>query len=225
VSPPDPGAATATGPVADPDPVSRPAATRAVAPAGLLQAISTARHAGYDRLVLEFGGASPPAHQLRYVDQVHAAPSDRVVPLRGKAFLRIAFQGATLDTAPAQPDPSQAARYTGAPPGSRPTFRYSRTSPSLDQGHQPWRCTASAVVTSYFESVLGWPRPSVQSLGPDVYQVDSQAPRGTGIVTRSTARPRIGNPRPMGHLRAGPLATGPPGRPTATAVPDDKPAR
>jgi hypothetical protein len=87
--------------------------TPAPAPAGLLQDIRAARHAGYDRLVFEFGGSTPPAHRIRYVGAVHADPSDRPVPLLGRAFLQVTVQDATLDTAPREPDPSKARRYTG----------------------------------------------------------------------------------------------------------------
>jgi hypothetical protein len=115
----DPGPAPApppmAPPVAPPAPPapSAPSAARAPAPAGLLQAIRTGRHPGYDRLVLEFGGTRPPAHQLRYVDRVTRDPSDLPVALRGKAFLYLVFHGATLDTSPRESDPANARRYTG----------------------------------------------------------------------------------------------------------------
>jgi hypothetical protein len=82
-------------------------------PAGLLQAVRAGRHTDYDRLVFQFGGSSAPTHRIRYVDQVRQDPSDRAVPLRGTAFLRVVFHGATLDTSPRESDQSKAQRYTG----------------------------------------------------------------------------------------------------------------
>jgi hypothetical protein len=97
-----------TAPVAAVRPVAAPASA-----AGLLQAIRTGRHDGYDRLVLQFGGPTAPAHRIRYVDQVRADPSDRPVPLGGHAFLSVVLDGATLDTSPREADPGRAQRYTG----------------------------------------------------------------------------------------------------------------
>jgi hypothetical protein len=82
-------------------------------PAGLLQAVRAGRHAGYDRLVLQFSGSSAPTHRIRYVDQVHEDPSDRAVALRGTAFLQVVLHGATLDTSPRESDQSKAQRYSG----------------------------------------------------------------------------------------------------------------
>ncbi len=83
------------------------------APGGLLVAIRTARHDGFDRLVFEFGGEKPPEPHHEYVDAVTHDPSDRPVPLMGKAFVNISMQGAMLDTIAQEPDPSKAKRYTG----------------------------------------------------------------------------------------------------------------
>ncbi|HEX6684562.1 MAG TPA: hypothetical protein VF062_17290 [Candidatus Limnocylindrales bacterium] len=83
------------------------------APDGLLVRMSAASHPGYDRLVLEFGGDKPPAHELRWVDEVRHDPTDRPVPLRGKHFLLIVCDGGTLDTTRVENDPSEARRYAG----------------------------------------------------------------------------------------------------------------
>ncbi len=114
----------------------RPATT---APAGLLQAIRTGRHPGYDRLVFEFGGTTAPAHAIRYVDKVTTDPADKPVPLRGSAFLYVVVHGGTLDTTPRVADPSQGQRYTG------PT----RVTPLLPM-------LSEAAVAGDFESVLSF---------------------------------------------------------------------
>jgi hypothetical protein len=93
--------------------MSAAAVLPAPAPAGLLQEIRTGRHAGYDRLVLEFGGVTPPTATTGYVAVVRTDPADQPVPLRGTAFLRVALHDATLDTTPREPDPADARRYTG----------------------------------------------------------------------------------------------------------------
>ena len=128
--PPDPTATpasrTATGPTGAPDATapshgSTPATTRpapvadppTVPPVALLRAMRTGHHAGYDRVVLEFTGPRVPRHTLAYVDRVTADPSDRPVALRGRAFLLVVLQDATLDTAPRASDPATAPRYTG----------------------------------------------------------------------------------------------------------------
>jgi len=59
----------------------------------VLRAIRTGRHGAYERLVLEFSAPSGRA-TVSYVPVVHADPSDKVVPLRGKAFLQVTVQGA-----------------------------------------------------------------------------------------------------------------------------------
>jgi hypothetical protein len=104
-----------TSAAASPVRVAHPAGAERGAPpsVGLLQAIRTGRHRGYDRLVLQFTGTNPPAHRIRYVDEVRADPSDRPVTLRGRAALHVVLEGATLDTAPREPDPSKAQRYRG----------------------------------------------------------------------------------------------------------------
>jgi hypothetical protein len=65
---------------------------------GELVAIRTANHGSFDRVVFQFNGEGHPAYRVRYVPQVTEDPSDRPVPLQGRAFLLVAFQGAsTMD--------------------------------------------------------------------------------------------------------------------------------
>jgi hypothetical protein len=44
---------------------------------------------------------------------------------------------------------------------------------ALDEGHQPWRCSASGLVTRYARQVLlpGSPQPTVRQVGPRAFQV------------------------------------------------------
>jgi hypothetical protein len=82
--------------------------------AGLLRAVRVGHHATYDRVVFEFCGKSVPQHNVGYVvGKVHMDASDLIVPLRGRAFVRVVFQGGTIDTARYAPDPDTAPRYSG----------------------------------------------------------------------------------------------------------------
>lgn len=61
-------------------------------PAGVavLTAVRTARQAGYDRIVLEFGAGELPGYALEYIDRpVRQCGSGNVVPLGGDAWLQI----------------------------------------------------------------------------------------------------------------------------------------
>ena len=80
--------------------------------AELLRLIRSGRHVGYDRIVFEFTG-SPPAYDVRYVDQVRQDPSDRPVRLQGTAFLSVVMPGGTLDTTLQVDDPAKAQSYKG----------------------------------------------------------------------------------------------------------------
>ena len=61
--------------------------------------VRAGRHTCYDRLVLDIRGTtSSDSWQVEYVPQVRSDPSDRPVPLRGGAFLRISV-GASDHTA------------------------------------------------------------------------------------------------------------------------------
>ena len=105
VSTPDPSVAV------KPDPLCPTAGVTADV---LLRSIRVGHTATYDRVVFEFCGTSIPGHQVDFVaGQIHADPSDRVVPLHGQAFVRVVFHGATTDTAPVASDPGSAPRYAG----------------------------------------------------------------------------------------------------------------
>jgi hypothetical protein len=84
----------------------------APARAELLRVIRSGRHVGYDRIVFEFTG-TPPAYEVRYVDQVRQDPSDRPVELQGTAFLSVVMRGGTLDTTSQVDDPAEAQSYKG----------------------------------------------------------------------------------------------------------------
>lgn len=88
---------------------------------GLLAAVNVKRYADYDRVVFQFDQPQAPNAYIQYVDRVTEDPSDRPVPLLGKAFVNIAFHGARLDTSPVESDPRKARRYTGP---TRLTPRY-----------------------------------------------------------------------------------------------------
>ena len=75
--------------------------------------MSAASHPGYDRLVFEFGGDEPPPHRIQTVNEVRQDPTDNLIPLRGKRFLVVVFDGGTLDTTRWESDPRKARRYTG----------------------------------------------------------------------------------------------------------------
>jgi hypothetical protein len=61
-------------------------------PASELISVRTARHDGYDRVLFTFRG-SMPGYRVRYVSQV-TDEAGRRVPLRGRAFMAVAFQPA-----------------------------------------------------------------------------------------------------------------------------------
>ena len=134
VSSPRAAAVGATAPAQSAKPSADPSATRPVptttpqlAPqadalcpktgvsvAGLLRAVRVGHHAGYDRVVFEFCGTSVPQHDVGYeAGKVRMDPSDLILPLHGRAFVRVVFHGATTDTARYAPDPDTAPRYRG----------------------------------------------------------------------------------------------------------------
>jgi hypothetical protein len=59
----------------------------------VLTAVRTGQHGSFERLTLEFTSSFGEAN-VGYVPVVHADPSDRVVPLQGSSFLRVAVHGA-----------------------------------------------------------------------------------------------------------------------------------
>jgi hypothetical protein len=95
-------------------PAARPGcASHGVPVTGLLRTMRTGHHAKFDRVVFEFCGSRVPPHRLAYVDEVRRDPSDRPLPLRGKAFVRVVVRGGTTNTAPIATDPATAPRYRG----------------------------------------------------------------------------------------------------------------
>jgi hypothetical protein len=67
------------------------ASTTAQTPPTTLVAIRAAHHPGYDRLVFEFRGRLPGQRSVRYVSQVIADPSGKVVAVAGSARLLVRF--------------------------------------------------------------------------------------------------------------------------------------
>ena len=94
-SPGGPGA-TLIGPVWSIEPrtvAALPASAHPVPGAPVLKAIRTGRHGTYERLTLEFA-ASFGEVKVFYVPVVHEDPSDKVVPLKGTAFLNVVVHDA-----------------------------------------------------------------------------------------------------------------------------------
>lgn len=61
--------------------------------------VRSGRHACFDRLVIDLAGSPARAgYQVKYVTNVHAAGSGRVVPLRGGADLQIVAKAPTYNT-------------------------------------------------------------------------------------------------------------------------------
>jgi hypothetical protein len=78
--------------------------------------IRVGAHAGFDRVVFEFGGTGTPGWNVRFVDQALAQGSGKRVPLPGSTVLQVDFRGA------ANPGDSGVQEYSGpnlrAPAGS-----------------------------------------------------------------------------------------------------------
>jgi hypothetical protein len=105
---------TSDGPT--PSSTVTPAASPAASPPfaqGLLVAIRTAQHADHDSVEFEFGGAQAPPESHRFVEGVRADPSDRPVPLQGKAFLEVVCHDAALDNMARETDPAKVQKYPG----------------------------------------------------------------------------------------------------------------
>jgi hypothetical protein len=74
------------------------------APSATVAGVRAGRHACYDRLVIDVAGPRTfGAWTVRYVPVVKADPSDRVVPLRGGAFLQITLGASGTLTTPGRP--------------------------------------------------------------------------------------------------------------------------
>jgi hypothetical protein len=61
---------------------------RSPSPAPLVTAIRVGHHAAFDRVVIQLGGTHAPGFDVRYVSQLHADPSGKVVNLLGPASLQ-----------------------------------------------------------------------------------------------------------------------------------------
>lgn len=72
--------------------------------AAVLNAVRSAGHNGYDRVVFEFRGAELPGYKIEYIDKpVRACGSGDVVPLAGDGWLEIKFYPATAHTEEGKP--------------------------------------------------------------------------------------------------------------------------
>ena len=90
----DPGTRRSASPAGSPapfrtEPVERSRRSR---PAPELVSVQTMEQEGYDRVVFTFEGPMP-GYQVRYVSRVTDAAGERL-PLRGQAFLAVAFEPA-----------------------------------------------------------------------------------------------------------------------------------
>jgi hypothetical protein len=82
----------------------------------VLTAVRSAQHqeCGYDRLVLDFTG-SLPGYSIRFVSQVRADPSDRLIRLPGSHFLLITLRPAQMHTSAGVPTMTDKVRVLGYP--------------------------------------------------------------------------------------------------------------
>jgi hypothetical protein len=72
--------------------------------AALLRDLRTARHDGFDRIVLDFGADEVPGYRVAYVDRpVRQCGSGDVVPLEGDAWLSITVEPANAHTEEGEP--------------------------------------------------------------------------------------------------------------------------
>jgi hypothetical protein len=77
---------------------------RTVTGAALLRAMRTARHDGFDRIVLDFGGDDVPAYRISYIDSpVRQCGSGNEVPMAGEGWLSITVQPANAHTEQGEP--------------------------------------------------------------------------------------------------------------------------
>ncbi len=84
--------------------VASAAASPAAAPSvPILTGVRAAHHTGYDRIVFDFTGGRPTSRKAAYVAKLIADPSGKVIPIKGKAILRIAFTPAAAHNSKGQP--------------------------------------------------------------------------------------------------------------------------
>jgi hypothetical protein len=98
--------AVARGEVWPIEPVTLPANMGHATSQPVLTAIRTGRHHGYERLVLDFSSGFGDA-SVGYAGIIREDPSNRVVPLRGRAYLSVVVRGAvaTWNAVPHRPYP------------------------------------------------------------------------------------------------------------------------
>ena len=77
------------------------AASPAAAPT--LTSIRAAHHTGYDRIVFGFTSDRLASHNTAYVARLIADPSGKVIPIRGRAILRIVFTPAAAHNSKGRP--------------------------------------------------------------------------------------------------------------------------
>ena len=83
---------------------------------GVMNAVRTARHGNYDRVVFEFAGPELPGYHIEYIDKpVYACGSGNVVPLAGDAWLEVRFTDAQAHTPEGQPTIQDRERAPGLP--------------------------------------------------------------------------------------------------------------
>jgi hypothetical protein len=71
---------------------------------GMMNAVRTARHGNYDRVVFEFAGAEMPTYHIEYIDKpVRACGSGNTVPLAGDGWLEVRFSDAQAHTPEGNP--------------------------------------------------------------------------------------------------------------------------
>ena len=84
---------------------------------GIVTALRTGTHAGFDRITLEFGpGASLPGYHIEYIDRpLHECGSGRQIHPVGDAWLEIRLEGAAAHTEAGEPTlPNRETTTSGA---------------------------------------------------------------------------------------------------------------
>jgi hypothetical protein len=76
-----------------------PHVTAETDPSAQLTGFRAAGHATFDRMVFQFRGRVP-GYDVRYVTAVTQDPSDRPIPLQGRAFLRVVLRHASTSPGP-----------------------------------------------------------------------------------------------------------------------------
>lgn len=84
--------------------------------AALLRAMRTARHDGFDRVVLDFGSDEAPGYRISYIDRpVRQCGSGNEVPVAGDGWLSITVQPANAHTEQGEPTIRERERAPGLP--------------------------------------------------------------------------------------------------------------